>query len=386
MTESASKSLLPNGLGDGLPPDAAHEADIHNLVLATFAARGYERVEPPLVEFEESLLSGAGEALALSTFRLMDPVSQRMMGVRADMTPQIARIATTRLRKAPRPLRLSYGGPVLRVRGSSLHPEREFRQAGVELIGAAEGAADCEVILLAFEALKAVGAKRLSVDLTMPTLVPELCADLSLDAATRRRIDIALDRKDAAALAEIGGAAADVLGRLLASAGPVEKALPALEAASLPAGTADDRGRIRLVAETLAQEAPDLDVTVDPVENRGFEYHSGLSFTFFARGVRGELACGGRYFAGEAREPSTGFSLFLHNLLRAVEFPAPPRRLLLPFGTREVDGAALRQQGWVTVAALSPGTDPEAEAARLLCSHYLANGKPVAVASRGENE
>ena len=109
MDDLASKSLLPNGLRDGLPPDAAHEADIHNLVLATFAARGYERVEPPLVEFEESLLNGSGEALALSTFRLMDPVSQRMMGVRADMTPQIARIATTRLKKAPRPLRLSYG-------------------------------------------------------------------------------------------------------------------------------------------------------------------------------------------------------------------------------------------------------------------------------------
>jgi ATP phosphoribosyltransferase regulatory subunit len=385
MSESASKSLLPNGLGDGLPPDAAHEADIHNLVLATFAARGYERVEPPLVEFEESLLNGAGEALALSTFRLMDPVSQRMMGVRADMTPQIARIATTRLRKAPRPLRLSYGGPVLRVRGTNLQPDREFRQAGVELIGAALGVADCEVILLAFEALKAAGAKRLSVDLTMPTLVPELCADLGLDAATRRRIDIALDRKDAAALAEIGGPAAALLGGLLASAGPVEKAMPALDAAQLPAGSAAERTRLKEVAETLQREAPDLDVTVDPVENRGFQYHSGLSFTFFARGVRGELGCGGRYLAGQAQEPSTGFSLFLHNLLRAVEFPPPPRRLLLPAGTREAEGVAFRAQGWVTVAALTDAATPEAEAARLLCSHYLVDGKPVAVASRGEN-
>ena len=385
MTESASKSLLPNGLGDGLPPDAAHEADIHNLVLATFAARGYERVEPPLVEFEESLLSGAGEALALSTFRLMDPVSQRMMGVRADMTPQIARIATTRLRKAPRPLRLSYGGPVLRVRGSNLQPEREFRQAGVELIGAEQSPSDCEVILLAFEALKAAGAKRLSVDLTLPTLVPELCAALSLDAATKRRIDVALDRKDAAALADIGGEAADLLGRLLADAGPVEKALPALEAAELPPSSAAERSRLKQVAETLAREVPELDITVDPVENRGFEYHSGLSFTFFARGVRGELGCGGRYLAGQAREPSTGFSLFLHNLLRAVEFPPPARRLLLPAGAREAEGAAFRSQGWVTVAALSASEDPAAEAARLLCSHYLMDGKPVAVASRGEN-
>jgi len=385
MTETASKSLLPNGLGDGLPPDAAHESDIHNLVLATFGARGYERVEPPLVEFEDSLLNGAGEALALSTFRLMDPVSQRMMGVRADMTPQIARIATTRLQKAPRPLRLSYGGTVLRVRGTNLQPDREFRQAGVELIGAAQSAADCEVILLAFDALKAAGAKRLSVDLTLPTLVPELCAELALDAATMRKIGIALDRKDAAALAEIGGAAADILGRLLGGAGAVEKALPALDAAALPAGAAAERARLNEVVDMLRREAPDLGITIDPVENRGFEYHSGLSFTFFARGVRGELGCGGRYLAGQACEPSTGFSLFLHNLLRAVEFPDPPKRLLLPFGTHEAEGAAFRAQGWVTVAALTETDDLDAEAVRLLCSHYLIDGSPVAAAA-GENE
>jgi len=386
MSETANKSLLPNGLGDGLPPDAAHEADIHNLVLATFAARGYERVEPPLVEFEESLLHGAGEALALSTFRLMDPVSQRMMGVRADMTPQIARIATTRLQKAPRPLRLSYGGTVLRVRGTNLQPDREFRQAGVELIGAEQSAADCEVILLAFDALKAAGAKRLTVDLTLPTLVPDVCAALALDEAAIRRIDVALDRKDAAALAEIGGTAADMFGRLLASAGPVEKAMPALDAADLPARSAAERARLSEVVSILAQEAPDLDVTVDPVENRGFEYHSGLSFTFFARGVRGELGCGGRYLAGQAKEPSTGFSLFLHNLLRAVAFPDAPKRLLLPVGTHEAEGAGFRAQGWITVAALSAADDLAAEAARLLCSHYLVDGRPVAAASRGESK
>lgn len=385
MDELASKSLLPNGLRDGLPPDAAHEADIHNLVLATFAARGYERVEPPLVEFEESLLNGAGEALALSTFRLMDPVSQRMMGVRADMTPQIARIATTRLRKAPRPLRLSYGGPVLRVRGNPLQPEREFRQAGVELIGAEESAADCEVVLLAFEALKAAGVKQLSVDLTLPTLVPGVCAELSLDAAKIRKIRTALDRKDAAALAAIGGKAAGMLGRLLESAGPVERALPVLQAASLPSAPAAERARLVQVVEVLGREAPELDITVDPVENRGFEYHSGLSFTFFARGVRGELGRGGRYLAGHAGEPSTGFSLFLHNLLRAVKFPPPARRLLVPAGTGEAAGAALRAQGWVTVAGLAEVPDMAAEARRLLCSHYLADGSPVAAAPEGGN-
>ena len=109
------------------------------------ASHGYERVKPPLVEFEENLLSGAGAAMAQDTFRLMDPISQRMIGLRADMTPQVARIAATRLANAPRPLRLCYAGQVLRVKGSELRPERQVGQVGAELIGADAAAADVEV-------------------------------------------------------------------------------------------------------------------------------------------------------------------------------------------------------------------------------------------------
>ena len=104
------RGLLPAGLADLLPPDAAREARAIDVAIERFAAFGYERVKPPLVEFEESLLGGPGAALASQTFRLMDPVSQRMMGVRPDMTVQVARIAVTRLKHEPRPLRLSYGG------------------------------------------------------------------------------------------------------------------------------------------------------------------------------------------------------------------------------------------------------------------------------------
>jgi len=122
------RGLLPAGLADLLPPDAAREARAVDVAIERFAAFGYERVKPPLVEFEESLLGGPGAALSPQTFRLMDPVSQRMMGVRPDMTVQVARIAVTRLKHEPRPLRLSYGGNVIRVRGSALKPERQFAQ------------------------------------------------------------------------------------------------------------------------------------------------------------------------------------------------------------------------------------------------------------------
>ena len=349
-----------------------------------FAGRGYERVEPPRVEFEDTLLDGAGGALALSTFRLMDPVTQRMMGVRADMTPQVARIATTRLRKTGRPLRLCYGGSVLRVRGNQLQPERGFRQAGVELIGAKASAADAEVILLAYEALEAAGARRLSVDLSLPTLVPALFEMCGLDAALQQQLRAALDRKDAAGVTSVGGDIAARLGMLLAAAGPADAARKALAGMELNEAAAADRSRLDDVCEILAVEASDLRVTVDPVENRGFEYHTGLSFAFFARGVRGELGRGGRYRAGVTREPATGFSLLLHNLLRALPPPVPPRRLLVPLGTGQREGAELRRQGWITVAALTEADDLAEEARRLRCGHYLSKSGPVALDDKGE--
>ena len=141
-------ALLPAGLRDLLPPDAETEASAVEALMDVFAAHGYQRVKPPLLEFEDSLLAGSGAAVADQTFRLMDPDSQRMMGLRADTTPQVARIATTRLAGAPRPLRLSYAGQCLRVRGNQLAPDRQVAQAGIELIGHDSPEADAEIVLV----------------------------------------------------------------------------------------------------------------------------------------------------------------------------------------------------------------------------------------------
>ncbi len=165
-------ALLPAGLRDLLPPDAEAEARAVEALMGVFAAHGYQRVKPPLLEFEDSLLAGSGAAVSEQTFRLMDPDSQRMMGLRADTTPQVARIATTRLAGAPRPLRLSYAGQCLRMRGSQLDPDRQVAQAGIELIGFDGPHADAEMVLVGAEALAAVGLGRPSFDLTLPTLSP----------------------------------------------------------------------------------------------------------------------------------------------------------------------------------------------------------------------
>ena len=380
MDESGKRALLPAGLRDLLPPDAGAEAALAEGLLAAFAAHGYERVKPPLVEFEESLLSGAGAGLADQTFRLMDPASHRMMAVRSDLTPQVARIAASRLSRSPRPLRLSYAGEILRIRGGELRPERAFVQVGIELIGSTAAAGDAEVILLAAAAVRGLGiAGGLSVDLNAPTLVASLLADAGLDAARAGRLRQALDRKDAAAVAESGGAVSRLLVPLLQATGPAGQARDALAALALPEPAAAALDSLLSVAALLHEAAPDLPVTVDPVEWRGFEYHTGTGFSLFAGGARAEIGRGGRYAAGDttAAEKATGCTLYADTLLRALPPPPAPRRVYLPHGTKRQVGARLRTEGWVTVAGLAPEEDAAVEAIRLGCGHVWQGGVAV---------
>ena len=388
MTELERKALLPAGLRDILPPVAGFEAEICETLAASFASHGYDRVKPPLVEFEDSLMSGAGAAVSGDTFRLMDPVSQRMMGVRADMTTQVARIALTRLTDVPRPLRLSYTGEVLRVRGTQLRPERQFAQVGAELIGAASAAADIEIIAIAVDSLRAIGIPALSVDLNIPPLVSALIDESGMSDDNRKALRDALDRKDVASVRERGGDHADALCSLMDSTGPAADALAVLDGLSLPAAPAGELARLRAVAEGLARRIPDLDITIDPVENRGFEYHTGVGFTFFSRGERGEIGSGGRYMAtlngGEAGndngEAATGFTLYVDRIIRVLPAPGPVARLFVPYGsTGGPELATLREDGWVTVAGLDGEPDPEPEARRLGCTHIWVSGEPKAL-------
>jgi ATP phosphoribosyltransferase regulatory subunit len=373
MIEYSNKGLLPAGLGDALPPAAEWEARVIERLLGLFDRHGYRRVKPPLIEYEETLLAASGRPLAPQMFRVMDPVSQRMLAVRPDITLQVARIAETRLADEPRPLRLSYAGQVLRVRGTQLRPERQFAQAGLELIGAETLAADVEVVLLAAEALTELGVPFPSIDLTQPMLVPTVCQGLGLSPAQAEAARLALDHKDAAALAAAVGAQAPVLDKLLAATGRAETVMAALRALDLPAAAAalvaelDDLvGRVRLAA-------PELALTVDVGEFRNFEYHTGISFTLFARDVAGELGRGGRYLGG-GEEQATGFTLYLDSLLRALPPPSAEKTVFLPAGTSIEAARRLRAAGLRTLQGLAPVADTHAEARRLGCSHLFHAG------------
>ncbi|WP_428375428.1 ATP phosphoribosyltransferase regulatory subunit [Lichenicoccus sp.] len=371
-------ALLPAGLRDLLPPDAETEALSVEQLMAVFASHGYERVKPPLLEFEDSLLSGSGAAIAEQTFRLMDPSTRRMMGLRPDMTPQVARIAATRLTNAPRPLRLSYAGACIQVQGGTLIADRQISQAGIELIGPDQPEADAEVIAVAAQALAALGLARVSFDLTLPSLAPMLIEEAGIPAAVRPELLRALDRKNAAEVSHHGGALAPVLNELLLAAGPAARALAVLQAADLTPGARALCNRLAESVAAILARAPGLRLTIDPIEFRGWRYHTGLCVTVYATGRHEELGRGGRYLSGGG-EPACGITLRPEALLRAAPGRPPRARVLLPVGVAAAASSALREAGYATVACLVPHADLAAEAARLGCSHILRAGAAVAL-------
>lgn len=377
MSEFADKALLPAGMCDVLPPDAENEAVTMHRLIAVFTAHGYDRVKPPLIEFEDSLLSGNGAAMGEQTLRLGDPVSQKMMAIRADMTLQVARIAATRLKKSPRPLRLCYGGQVLRVRGTQLRPERQFGQVGVELIGADDAAADAEVIFAGVEALEEVGIGSLSVDISMPALVTGIISGLDIDKDCEIQVRAALNRKDSTAVADLSGTlgkdTASLLTSLLDATGEADQALGKIAELKLPKAAQKEFKCLSEVVGKLRRAMPDLKLTVDPVESRGFEYHSGVTFSFFANGVRGELGSGGRYITDG--QGATGLTLFMDTIMRTAPKAEPSRRIYLAPKTDADQSARLRDDGWITIAGLADGGDDDKEAKRLGCTHIYSQGE-----------
>lgn len=345
----ASNTLLPSGLIDVLAPEAAAEADAIHALMKLYEGYGYARVKPPLAEFEDSLFSGGpGQALSSESFRLMDPVSQKMMALRSDVTPQIARLAASRLSKEERPLRLAYAGEVLRVSGSQLRPERELCKVGCEVIGAESIEADIEIAVLAVMGLKEIGLSGITLDLAIPPLIGAVYEAFAVDANVRAVFDQALEKRDHDGLAQMGEAG-KTLAALMGCMGESGSALNALKRLDLPdaAGSlinALERLEARVKSAFADLGHTDAQVSLDPVERRGFGYHTGAAFTLFAENVRGELGRGGRYTLGSG-ETATGFTLYMDSLRRVLPKCAGGDVIDVPAETSWAELESLRKAG-----------------------------------------
>jgi len=332
--------LLPEGIEETLPTEAKHLEALRNKLLDRFACWGYDLVIPPFIDFLDSLLIGSGHDLDLQTFKLTDQISGKMLGIRADMTPQVARIDAHNL-KHTCPTRLCYAGTVLHTRGDPLEKTRSPMQIGAELYGHAGKESDFEVICLMLEMLAVTGLHNVHLDLGHVGIYRALAEQAGLSAAQESELFAILQRKAKPELAELmDGYAINgdlkqlflALPELNGDHAVLVKAQALLAQAGDPVNQA--LADLTAIAGQLAKRFPHLAISFDLAELRGYHYHTGMVFAAFVPKIGREIARGGRYdnigkVFGRAR-PATGFSadLKLLSALSKQSFSCPPRELI----------------------------------------------------------
>jgi len=363
--------VLPDHIADVLPSEARHIEELRRELLDTARSYGHELVMPPLLEHLESLLTGTGEALDLQTFKLVDQLSGRMMGLRADTTPQVARIDAHLLNR-PGVTRLCYCGPVVHTRPDRPHATREPLQFGAEVYGHAGPEADLEVLLLALDCLRATQVSPLTVDLADVRIVRSLLGGVSLEPQALAQVHAALATKDSSALTSLTrtlpGAVREGLAALVHLYGGPSVLADARK--HLPASPLLDAALAHL--EWMASHIDGAQVSFDLADLRGYAYYSGMRFGIYTPGASDALVRGGRYDEVGAvfgrNRPAVGFSMDVKELVSVV--PTRPRKAAIraPWsGGDASEGALLRtaiadlRARGETVVRVLPGHESEVD-------------------------
>tara|TARA_B110000196_G_scaffold257178_1_gene227545 strand:- start:849 stop:1988 length:1140 start_codon:yes stop_codon:yes gene_type:complete len=366
----SQKGLLPAGLSDVLYPHAEIQAKTIEKLLDIFSSYGYLRIKPPLVEYEDSLLSdGPGSVLKDSTFRIMDPLSQKMMALRSDMTAQISRIASTRMLHLPRPLRLSYSGDVLRVKGDSFNMERQKTQVGAELIGVQSETIDSEIILVCLQALNSINISPITVDLNLPLLRDHLLINIPI--ALKEEVNEAIDRKDKNSLKKLRINNYELIAKFMDAAGDYDHSFRILSVLKLDGILAEARDYLLNVVKIIKENNSSVNISIDPLENRGFKYHTGLSFTFFSQNYKGEIAKGGRYQT-MSDETATGCTIYTEKIYNTSHDLNDNKLVYIPYLNISVADRIIKK-GYNIIFGSNSSVDIDQEATEMGCKYIWKN-------------
>lgn len=355
---------LPENIEDLLPADASKLESMRRLTLDIFASHGYELVMPPMLEYVESLLSGVGRDMDLATFKLVDQLSGRMMGLRADTTPQVARIDAHVLNRGG-VTRLCYAGSVLHTRPSGLGKSRQPFQVGAELYGHAGLDADIEVQQLMLETLSALGIKTAKIDIGHSEIFRALVDDAGVSSSEREILFAAVTAKDIPALIDFSTRNGQRTSSLTALPGLYGHGADSVAIIQRARRELPNSDRVKHALDELEQvvayfSSRNIGVSIDLSELGGFNYESGLAFAVYVDGASDAIGRGGRYddigrVFGRAR-PATGFSMDLKALLPLVPDKIPKGSpILAPKDPDESAVAAmtlLRCEGEVVIKRL----------------------------------
>ncbi len=363
--------LLPEGFRDSLPELATKENKVNSTFIKLMQKNGFLLVKPPLLEFESSLFFLLDDKEESNSFRVLDPISQKMMGIRSDITVQIARISCGSLIELPRPLKVCYSGEVLRVKNNSLNLSRQATQIGSEIIGINQHQCENEIISLMIESLKLLRIKKFFINFTMPTLISAIVKDFKLSKSDLEFVRDRFNNKNSEGLEKISKQLKNISEALIDSVGDAALNLKKLRKIKLTKNIKLEIQSFIKITSRIIKDFPNLEILIDPLEIDESNYHTGIAFKVFSENLK-ELFSGGNYKV--SNENCIGFSGFTESLLlESFLTKSLIKKILIPKSIDIELKKNLQQKGFVTFQAIKKLNKKQikAEAIKQECNYYF---------------
>ena len=363
--------LLPEGFRDSLPELATKENRVNSTFIKLMEINGFLLVKPPLLEFESSLFFLLDDNEDANSFRVLDPISQKMMGIRSDITVQIARISCGSLIELPRPLKLCYSGEVLRVNNNSLNLSRQSTQIGSEIIGIEQNDCENEIISLMIESLNSLKIKNFFINFTMPTLISAINKDFKLSKPDLEFVRERFNNKNSDGLEKVSKRLKTISDALIESVGDAKINLKKLKKINFTKNIKLEIQSFIKIIGRIIEDFPDLKILIDPSEIDESNYHTGIAFKVFSENLK-ELFSGGNYKV--LNENCIGFSGFTESLLlETVMKKKLIKKILIPKYSDPELKKNLQKKGFLTFQSIKKlnKQQTKTEANKQECNYYF---------------
>ncbi len=362
-----NKFLIPPGFKDTLNFETFVEHEYKNLIINSFRQNGFSLIKTPMIEFSNNL---DNNTLLLKTKK------NEKLSIRNDITPQIIRIASSRLSKKKRPLKLCYYGEVVRKSGTILRPERQFQQVGAEIIGSESHKADVEIINLAYETLKNIGVNNIVIEISAPFFINSLLKNIK-NINIKNKLKKFIEHKDLKNCLKLLTDKNTIKSftSLYSCTGPIKNKKKEIENISNTIGFEKEVRKLIKIAELIKISKNDS-INIDLFEiQKNKKYYEGIKFNFFAKGVRGEIAGGGRYKLkyGKNSEEATGYTCYMDTILRASSFENKNKMILVPFNINDKLKKILIKKGFSLFKTFEEKSDLKLQSKKFGIKYFLLN-------------
>ncbi len=363
-----NKYLIPNGFKDNLNFDTYIEHKYKNIIINFFRENGFSLIKTPLIEYSNNL---DNNTLKIKTIKKKENLS-----LRNDITPQIIRVASSRLSNFKRPLKLCYYGEVVRKNGSILRPERQFQQVGAEIIGSESYMADVEIINIAYETLKKIGVKNIVIEISAPFFLESILKKIK-ELHIRNKLKKYIYLRDINNCYKLlqNHELKDSLKILFYASGVLKNKKLQLNKITKILGFENEVKRLNKIASLIKVSKNDS-INIDFFEmQKNNNYYKGIKFTFFAKNVRGEIAGGGRYTLKYANniETAIGYTCYMDTVIRASSFQNKNKKILIPFDTNSKQVNILIEKGFIVFKSFESKTKLKDESIKFGFKYFLLN-------------